>query len=61
MTKPRALMADSSQKLAQDMCAQSGNEVVHKVISFANNDVPEYLQNLRRFQEKSRKVRIVVK
>lgn len=54
-------MADSSQKLAQDMCAQSGNEVVHKVISFANNDVPEYLQNLRRFQEKSRKVRIVVK
>ena len=35
-------------------------DVVERVIPFANDDVPKYLANLRRFQEESRHVEIVV-
>ena len=43
------------------MRPQSSGNVVQKVINFANQDVPEYLKNLRRFEEASRKIRLVVK
>ena len=61
MAEPKATTASTSQQLAQKISARSGKEVVRKVICFANNDVPEYLENLRRFEEESKKVRILVK
>jgi hypothetical protein len=60
VAKPRVTCARASRKLAQTVCAQSQNGV-RKVVSFANDDVPKFLQNLKRFEEESRKVQIVVK
>ena len=40
------------------MAEERGEEVVIKTIPFTNDDVPKYLENLRRFEEASRKVNI---
>lgn len=51
------------QELVRRMCSQCADSegIVRKVVRFANNDVPEYLQNLRRFEQESRKVQVLVK
>jgi hypothetical protein len=38
----------------------SGCKLVVKTIHLTNDDCPEYLENLRRFDEESRKVRVIV-
>ena len=60
MAKPKEASGTSSQELLRQMSAGADN-IVDEVIRFANNDVPDYLENLRRFEEESRKVRILVK
>jgi hypothetical protein len=59
MTKPKATNADRQQSVVRKLCAQA--HAVHKVVRFANDDVPQYLQNLRRFEQESKKVKILVK
>ena len=60
MAKQQTPQSSSSKELLRRMSAKSDN-VVDKVVKFANNDVPDFLQNLRRFEEHSRKVRIIIK
>ncbi len=50
---------DNSQELLRHMMADS-QDAVDMVIHFVNDDVPKYLDNLRRFHEESRKVEIFV-
>ena len=59
MTKPKATSADQQQAVVRKLCAQAN--AVQKVVSFANDDVPQYLQNLRRFEQESQRVKILVK
>jgi hypothetical protein len=42
------------------MCANARG-VIQKSIRFTNNDVPQYLKNLRQFEKESQEVKIVVK
>ena len=58
--EPKATSLSTSQSLAKSMCAQS-SEVQKREIRFTNNDVPQYLENLRRFEEESKKAEYVVK
>jgi hypothetical protein len=60
MPEPKAASPASAREVAQEICAQSQN-VVQKVIAFNNDDVPQYLKNLHRFEKESRKARLVVK
>lgn len=60
MPDPKATSASTARAVARQICAQSSG-VVQRVISFTNDDVPQYLRNLRRFEKESRKARIVVK
>ncbi len=53
-------MSTYSCVLLQQMLAASRGGVVKVVIEFANDDVPDYLENLRRFREESRKVKIPI-
>ena len=50
---------EEAQELLRRMVANSPGAVT-KTIRFANDDVPKYLENLRRFREESRKVEIFV-
>lgn len=59
MAESEELGDNSSQDLLRRMSAEVDG--VDKVIRFANDDVPAYLENLRRFHEESRKVQILVK
>jgi hypothetical protein len=46
------------QRLGEAMvekARKSGLPVITRVIPFLNNDVPEYLENLHRFEEASRR------
>lgn len=60
MADARPSITGSRQELLRRMSAGASEQIVNKTISFANDDVPEYLDNLRRFEEESRKVQIVV-
>ena len=60
MAQPKATSPTASRELAEKMCARS-EQVIYRKISFANKDVPEYLDKLQRFEEESRKTDIVVK
>lgn len=56
----KTMTAGDSRKLASEMCAKSSG-VISRTVAFDNDDVPRFLENLRRFEEHSREVRIVVK
>jgi hypothetical protein len=58
MFEPKATSASQSEKLAQEMCTLAKGDVVEKVISFDNDDVPKFLKNLRHFEDESAKVNI---
>jgi hypothetical protein len=60
MRKPRASVVVTSKGLAKQARAGAAPGV-SKVIRFANEDVPRFLHNLRRFEEESRRVKILVK
>jgi hypothetical protein len=60
MKKRATATANESQQQLLRMSSKVKGSV-DRVIRFANRDVPEYLKNLERFDEESRKVRFVVK
>ena len=59
MAKPKATSADQKESVVRKLCAQA--KAIQKVVPFTNDDVPQYLENLRRFEEESKKVKILVK
>jgi hypothetical protein len=58
--EPRVTAASTSRELAAQISQYAPNPV-RKVVHFATDDVDQYLANLRRFEEQSRTVDIVVK
>ncbi len=59
MAKPKATSADQQESVVRKLCAQA--KTIQKVVPFTNDDVPQYLENLRRFEKESQNVKIVVK
>lgn len=58
-TKPRRLrLTEVQRKLAQFL---KGKDVKVVTVKFENDDVPKFLKKLRRFEEESKKVVIIVK
>ncbi len=52
-------MNKEAQKLLEKMEKVSGKtttKTITKIIPFLNNDVPEYLEKLRKWQEESKKI-----
>lgn len=60
MAKVQASRAGGNRQLLRRMSAKSDN-VIDRVVKFANDDVPDYLENLQRFQRKSSRIHIVIK
>jgi hypothetical protein len=60
MAKQQRPSSDGNNDLLRRMSAKS-DDVVDKVVKFANNDVPDYLRNLRQFEKQSLGVTIIVK
>ncbi len=48
------------QELLVKMSARSRKQPIKKVIPFRNDDVPNYLRELDKFEEKSRQANLVV-
>jgi len=51
---------DERKELLVRMSARSRKRAIKKVIPFRNNDVPNYLRELDKFEEKSRQANLVV-
>ena len=51
---------DERKELLARMSARSRKRAIKKVIPFRNNDVPNYLRELDKFEEKSRQANLVV-
>ncbi len=52
-------MTDDTRELLRRMAEVSPGAIT-RVIPFTNDDVPKYLENLRRFRAESRKVVITI-
>jgi len=52
---------NSRKELLARLKRNCRGDIVHKVIRFTNEDVPEYLKRLESIEEGSRNVRITVK
>lgn len=50
---------DSRRNLLRRM--SRGAKYVERIVHFQNNDVPDYLKNLSRFEEESKKTYILVR
>jgi hypothetical protein len=48
------------KELLVKMSAKKGQKVIRKVIPFRNNDVPNYLRQLAKFEQASRKANLLV-
>lgn len=48
------------KELLVKMSAKAGQHSVRKVIPFSNNDVPNYLRELAKFEQASRKANLLV-
>ncbi len=46
--------------LTATMCSKSDPTVVEKVVHFKNEDVPNFLAKLEKFQEASKRSRLVI-
>ena len=60
---PKATMSfeNSRKALAKQISSKAGAAAVEKMVPFRDDDVPKYLRGLAKFQEQSRKSRLVVK
>jgi len=62
MGEPKATASCDSRELAQKMSATvDAKDLVRCKINFGNNDVPQYLRALQRFEQESREANIIVK
>jgi hypothetical protein len=59
---PRVMMSFEKRRrvLLNRMTSRAKGQTVEKVIRFQNDDVPQFLRSLDRFEKESRKVRLVV-
>lgn len=65
MTK-KTLMATMSFKqsreaIIRDLSRKAGAKTIERVIKFQDNDVPTFLKKISKFEEESRKCRLVAK
>ena len=60
MAKKANAKTDETKRLLRRMSAPPTSGVVEKVVRFTNDDVPSYLEGLRRFREESQKTDIYV-
>jgi hypothetical protein len=60
MGKVTMSFEEGRKELLVKMSARSRKQAIKKVIPFRNNDVPNYLRELDRFEEKSRQANLVV-
>ncbi len=60
MPAPRESDGRAATEFLRRMSA-GAKDVVDRVIPFAHDDVSKFLANLRRFEEESRKVEVLVK
>ena len=58
---PRAKGSEGQKKtLLRELCDTAGEETPRKVIRFPNEDVPQFLEQLSRFEQRSRKTRRMI-
>jgi hypothetical protein len=60
MGKVTRSFEEGRKELLVKMSARSRKQAISKVIPFRNNDVPNYLRKLDKFEEKSRQANLVV-
>lgn len=60
MRKATMSFEKSREALVKAMSNQAGQDTVEKTVRFEDEDVPKYLSELAKFQDRSRKVRLVV-
>jgi len=60
-SKAKYSIEASRQTLLADLKKKCKGTTVTKTIKFTNNDVPKYLEFLSEFEEKSRKISLMVK
>jgi hypothetical protein len=60
MAKVTMSFEQGRKKLLVEMSARSRKQPIKKVIPFRNDDVPNYLRELDKFEEKSRHTNLVV-
>lgn len=60
MQKITASFEQGRKELLVKMSARSRKQPIKKVISFRNDDVPNYLRELEKFEEQSRQSNLVV-
>ena len=63
MPEPEKEMSfeESRKEMVRQMISSANKPIIEKVIPFHNNDVPEFLKRLAAFEEKSRKVSLLIK
>jgi hypothetical protein len=61
MAKVIKSIAAERKALLCDVSKRYGDELIDKTIPFRNDDIPKFLQELDKFEKRSRKTRIVVK
>ena len=60
MSKVTMSFEQGRKELLVKMSAKAGQQVIKKVIPFPNEDVPNYLRQLAKFEQASKKVNLVV-
>lgn len=60
MSKVTMSFEQGRKELLVKMSAKAGQQVIKKVIPFRNNDVPNYLRQLAKFEQASRKASLLV-
>lgn len=60
MDKQTASSSAFARQQIDEFCSKHQGEVVRKDISFLNDDVPAFLEQLARFEAESRKSRLMV-
>ena len=61
MSKVTMSFEKRRKALLNRMSSKASGQPVSKVIRFRNNDVPNFLRGLDKFESASRKVRLVIK
>lgn len=60
MTADRITPRETTSQMLLRLMSAGRTDVITKTIPFLNDDVPKYLENLRRFREESAKVSILI-
>jgi hypothetical protein len=58
--KKKDKFEETRKKLLAGLVSNSKGKVITKVIPFTNNDVPNFLRKLKKFEDRSRKISLMV-